>query len=277
MISVLILTLNEEVNLKRCLDSVKWSDDIVVLDSYSTDRTLEIAREFNARVAQRKFDDWASHQNWANQNIEFKHRWVYYSDADEVVPPDLREEMLATIKASGNSHAAYRLRYRNFFLGRWIRHCGIYPVWVIRLFRPDRVEWERLVNPVPRVDGQIGTLKAHFEHYSFNKGFDAWIDKHNRYSRDEALESIRSLKEHVVDWRGLSPFAEPARRRRTLKEVSFRLPSRPLLRFLYMFFLRLGFLDGLPGFHYCVLLSIYEYMIVLKILEIERRKRGQPV
>jgi hypothetical protein len=256
---------------------VKWSDDIVVLDSFSTDRTTEIAGEFNARVVQRKFDDWASHQNWANQNIEVKHNWVYYSDADEVVTSDLRDEMLAVIKASNNSYSAYRLRYRNFFLGRWIRHCGIYPVWLTRLFRPDRVVWERLVNPAPKVNGKVGNLEGHFEHYSFNKGFDAWFDKHNRYSQYEAIESVRSLKQYAIDWRGLSPFADPAERRRTLKEISFRLPGRPLLRFLYMFFLRLGFLDGLPGFHYCVLISIYEYMIVLKIREIERRNRGQPV
>src|SRR5437016_2752751 len=94
MISILILTLDEEENLPACLESLKWSDDIVVLDSFSNDKTVDIAKAAGARVIQRQFDNWAEHQNWALENISFKHRWVYYSDADEIVTPELREEML---------------------------------------------------------------------------------------------------------------------------------------------------------------------------------------
>jgi len=274
MISVLILTLNEEQNLPRCLESLRWCDDIVILDSFSTDQTVEIARATGARAVQRKFDNWATHQNWALANIPFKHPWVYYSDADEVVPARLRDEMVATVSKETPSAVAYRVRYKNFFMGRWIRHCGIYPVWILRLFKPDKVRWERLVNPVPVVEGEEGRLQEHFEHYSFNKGLNAWFDKHNRYSWQEAEESLKSLATGGFVFGDLWS-REPATRRRALKELSFRLPFRPLLRFLYMYFVRLGFLDGLPGYHYCRLLAIYEYMIVLKMKEIRLRQEGR--
>jgi glycosyltransferase involved in cell wall biosynthesis len=276
MISILILTLNEENNLPPCLESVKWCDDIVVLDSFSTDKTVEIAKAAGARVIQRKFDNWAAHQNWALENISFKHPWVYYSDADEIVTSELRDELLAIAANSGDPNVAYRLRYKNFFMGRWIRHCGIYPAWILRFFRPEKVRWERLVNPAPIVDGSEGRLKGHFEHFSFKKGLNAWFDKHNRYSWHEAEESIRSLARGGFKLAALFS-RDPARRRRALKELSFRLPCRPTLRFLYMYFLRLGVLDGAAGYHYCRMLAAYEYMIVLKIQEILRRNRGLPI
>lgn len=145
---------------------------MVVLDSYSTDRTTEIADQFGARVIQREFDDWASHQNWALKNIRFKHQWVYYSDADEIITDQLREELIQVAQRSDDEHVAYRLRYRNYFMGRWIRHASMYPVWVMRFFRPECVRWERIVNPTPVVEGKTGKLEGHFHHYSFNKGLD---------------------------------------------------------------------------------------------------------
>lgn len=279
-VSVLILTLNEEKNLARCLESVSWCDDVVVLDSYSTDQTLEIARRHGARVFQRKFDNWSAHQNWANENIDFKHRWVYYSDADEVVSPELAAELREIAdQAPGDEAAApvaYRVRYKNYFLGKWIRFAGGYPIWVLRFFQPDKVRWERLVNPAPVVDGSVGFLRHHFLHYSFNKGFDAWFDKHNKYSMGEALETIRSLDEDKFRFSSLLA-SDPPARRRALKELSFRLPMRPVARFLYLYLLKFGFIDGKAGFHYCVLVSIYEYMVVLKVQEQRRRAMQLPL
>lgn len=279
-VSVLILTLNEEKNLARCLESVSWCDDVVVLDSYSTDQTLEIARRHGARVFQRKFDNWSAHQNWANENIDFKHRWVYYSDADEVVSPELAAELREIAdQVPGDEAAApvaYRVRYKNYFLGKWIRFAGGYPIWVLRFFQPDKVRWERLVNPAPVVDGSVGFLRHHFLHYSFNKGFDAWFDKHNKYSMGEALETIRSLDEDKFRFSSLLA-SDPPARRRALKELSFRLPMRPVARFLYLYLLKFGFIDGKAGFHYCVLVSIYEYMVVLKVQEQRRRAMQLPL
>ncbi|MCA9289736.1 MAG: glycosyltransferase family 2 protein, partial [Phycisphaerales bacterium] len=191
--SILILTKNEEVNMRACLDCFRASDDVVVFDSYSDDRTVEIAKEYpNVRVIQRTFDTWSKHSNWALDHIEFKHPWVYYSDADERVPAELWNEILEVTNDAAREPVAYRLRYKNMFLGRWIKHGGVYPVWIIRLFRPDRVRYEdREVNAHPVVDGETGELRHHFIHYSFNKGLVPWFAKHNSYSRMEAREAVR--------------------------------------------------------------------------------------
>jgi glycosyltransferase involved in cell wall biosynthesis len=271
-VSVLVLTLNEESNIRRCLESVAWCDDVVVVDSQSTDRTVEIAISMGARVISRKLDDWSSHLNWINANVAFRHGWVYYSDADEVVPKDLADELLR-ISGSAAPDVAYRVRYKNYFMGRWIRHSGSYPIWVLRFFKPASIEWERTVNPRPIVKGGEGKLRAHFEHYSFSKGMDWWFEKHNRYSSGEAIESILAVRGGTFYLRGFIS-GDPAIRRRSLKELSFRLPARFLLRFVYMYIVRAGFMDGPPGFHWCLLNAYYEYMIEIKVIEHLRRERG---
>lgn len=276
MISILILTLNEEINLYSCLQSVSWSDDIVVFDSYSSDRTVEIAKEFGARVIQRKFDNWSSHQNWAVENIEFKYPWVYYSDADEIVPPELRDEILEVTSDLTRPEVAYRLRFKNMLCGKWIKRSSMYPSWIPRLWKPDKIRWKREANPVAAIDGPVGFLKNHFYHYSFNKGFYSWFEKHNNYSSFEAQETIKSLNNG--DFRFGEIFSgDPVIRRKALKQLSFRMPARPFAKFLYMYLLRAGFLDGRPGLTYCSLQAIYEYMICLKVKELRKREKGLPI
>ena len=276
-ISVLILTLNEDVNLEACLASVAWSDDIVVLDSYSSDRTLEIARAAGARIYQRHFDNERNQRTFGLHEISFKHPWVYMPDADEITPPEMRDEMLAVTSAKDRAEVAYRVRFKTVFMGSWIRHSSLYPTWVVRLVRPDKIRFERDINLRVTIDGPEGLLNSHFIHYSFNKGFAAWYEKHNRYSSFEALESVKSLRHGVLEWRDLFAWGDEVKRRRALKEMSFRLPFRPTFRFLYMYFIRRGFLDGWAGLVYCRLLSTYEYMIVVKMAEIRRRESGLPI
>lgn len=275
--SVLVLTKNEEDNIEACLDCLSFSDDVVVLDSFSTDRTVELARKYpNVRVIQRVFDTWSKHSNWALDNIAFRHPWVYYSDADERVTPGLRDEILAVINDPGMPHAAYRLRYKNMFMGRWIRHGGVYPVWIIRLFQPGRIRYEdREVNAHPVVQGTLGDLREHFIHFSFNKGLRPWFQKHNSYSDMEAREALR-VREHAV-WEKvrLARSSTGAVRRRAIKDLSFFLPLRAVARFLYMYFGQWGILDRWPGFHYAAMISMYEYWIEVKILEQERNWRDR--
>lgn len=271
-ISVLIMTFNEEVNLPACLESLKWSDDIVVLDSFSTDRTVEIARAAGARVVEHPYATEDQQRMFGLSKIKFKHCWVYTPDADEVTPDDLRDEMLAIAACDSRPEAMFKARYKNMFLGRWIRHSSLYPTWITRLVRPDRVRFERQVHSVCVSDGPTGMLENHFIHYSFNKGISAWYDKHNRYSSVEAaLASSRAGEK--LDWADL--FSDRADvRRRGMKRLSYRLPFRPTLRFLYMYVLRGGWLDGWPGYVYCRLISGYEFMILLKTAELRRRERG---
>ncbi|MFN5495296.1 MAG: glycosyltransferase family 2 protein [bacterium] len=273
-ISILILTLNEETNIGACLDSLAGFDDIVVFDSVSKDKTVEIAVAKGARIVERPFDNWAAHQNWAMDNIDFKHGWVFYLDADERMTPELRDEILAIARDSARPEVAYYCGRKNFFLGKWIRH-AMPPGMIMRFFKPKKIRFERLVNPVPVIDGPHGYLRHFFEHYNFSKGLTEWFDKHNKYSLFEAMEGMK-LREKPV---GLGALFSGDRfeRRRALKELSFRMPLRPLVKFLYMYVLKLGFLDGRAGYTYCKLQSMYEYMIVVKMRELARKERGLPV
>lgn len=275
-VSIFIQTLNEELNLPECLRSVSFSDDIVVLDSFSTDRTEEIARAAGARFFQRAYEGRAANQNWAVKNIEFKYPWVYYSDADEIVTEELREEILRVTRDADRPEALFRVRFKNMFLGRFLRHSSMYPTWVPRLFRPDRIQWERGANPIAIVDGPEGRLQGHFLHFSFRKGMGDWFNKHNKYSDYEAVETIRELRKATFRWMDLLSMDAPIRRQ-ALKKLSFKLPARPLVKFLYMYLFRFGFLDGMPGLHYCLLQSLYEYQITIKALEIRRREAGLPM
>ncbi|KAB2674931.1 glycosyltransferase family 2 protein [Brucella tritici] len=269
-VSVLIRTLNEEVNLPACLASLDWCDDIVVLDSFSTDRTVEIAKAAGARVYQRTYDTEDRQRMYGLTEIEFKHLWIYTPDADEITPPDLRDEILAVTADPDRPEVFFRLRYKNMFMGRWIRHASLYPTWITRLVRRDRVRFERSIH-ARATGGPSGQLQAHFIHYSFNKGLASWYDKHNLYSSVEADLSAARLLERHIDWGGLLS-GDPERRRRALKSLSYNLPCRPTLRFVYMYVLRGGFLDGKPGYLYCRLLSAYEFMIVIKMEEQRQRQ-----
>lgn len=274
-VSVLILTLNEEINLGACLDSLAWCDDVVVFDSLSTDATTAIAAARGARVVQRPFDNWSAHQNWAVSNIEFRNPWVLYLDADERCTDGLRDEVLRMASADA-PEAAYRIRRKDYFMGRWLRHAQLYPTWLVRLFRPQRIRYERLVNPVAVVDGPIGELREHIDHYPFSHGIAHWIARHNRYSDMEAIEAARLDGMPRPALRGVIS-RDPNERRRALKDLFFRMPARPVVKFCYYYLVRRGFLDGKAGLTYSTLQAIYEYLISCKLTELRRRRRGLPV
>lgn len=270
MISVLILTLNEEVNIARCLDSVRWSDDVVVFDSMSTDRTCDIARAAGARVMQRAFDNYGSQREAARSTVEFRHRWVLALDADETPDEQLVVEMNAISERAEVPECAFRMRRKDHFFGRWLRHATLYPTWFVRFFRPDRIRYEaRSVHEYPLVDGPVGSLQGHLLHDNLSKGLEDWKAKHEKYALLEAAENVKALS-HGIDWGGLFAVSNPVRRRRALKELSFRLPFRPLMRFLYMYVMRLGVLDGAAGLRYCRLLADYEAAIVRQVRTLRR-------
>jgi len=274
-ISIFIQTLNEENNLPGLLESVAWADDIVVLDSLSTDRTQKISQAAGARWFKRPYDGRGNHQNWAMENINFKHQWVFYLDADERMTPELRTEIeaIATDWHNGKKNkdadpVAYYCGRKNIFKGQWLKH-AMPPSNIMRLFQPPHIRFARDANPVPIVNGHIGYLKEHFIHYNFSKGLREWIERHNRYSTYEANETVKALKENPIKLSSL--FSSDCNTRRIeLKNISFRMPFRPLLKFLYMYILNRGFLDGRAGWTYCRLQAMYEYMIVLKVRELNR-------
>ena len=268
MISVLILTRNERQNLPRALASVAWSDDVHVFDSCSTDGTQQIARDRGAQVTERPFDNWAAHQNWGLRNLPFRYPWVFYLDADEVGTPGLQAGLLAAVQAPG-ANVAFRVQRRDFYEGTWLKHVQASPFY-LRLFRPEKMRYERLVNPVSIPDGPVGQVTGYLDHFPFSKGIGDWLDRHNKYSTLEAEQIVAnrtggeafSLRAALVE-------KDFHRRRYHQKELFYRLPARPLVKFLGLYIAKRGFLDGVAGLRYSILQAMYEYMIVLKTKEIE--------
>jgi len=264
MISILILTKNEEQDLPGCLKSVAWSDDIHVFDSFSEDRTVEISLEAGARVTQRKFDGYASQRNAALDTVNYKYPWLLILDADERIPwqlvPKLQEQIL---KANGNVNG-FRIRRRDYLHNTWLKHSQISPFY-IRLVRLGKAHYHREINEVLDVDGTVAEIDGYFDHYPFSKGFDHWLKKHNQYS---TMEAKRWIEENTGNFRFLLSKALLSKdfneRRYHQKGLFYQLPGRPLIKFFYMVFIRLAFLDGRAGLTYATLQSIYEYFIVLK-------------
>jgi glycosyltransferase involved in cell wall biosynthesis len=282
MISVLILTKNEEGNLPGCLESVRWSDDVHVLDSGSTDATVAIARAAGANVvartprgAERELfgGNEAEHKNWALANIPFKHRWVLHLDADERVTGELRTSMRKAVEAPGE-FVAFRIRRRDFWGKRWLKHVQT-SAYYLRLFRPEKIRYERLINPVSIPDGPVGELGGLLDHYPFSKGMSDWLNRHNSYSTLEAKQTVRNrTANHGFKLTEAFVGKDFNERRFHQKELFYRLPGRPAIKFLTLYFLKGGILDGPVGFRYAVLQSFYEYMIVLKTKELTAREKA---
>jgi hypothetical protein len=269
MISILILTRNEEHDLPAALASVAWSDDIHVFDSYSTDATLEIAKAAGAHTHQRAFDDYATHRNAALTTIPFKHPWVFLLDADERPTPELSREMQQLVLATPSEISGFRLRRRDFLFDTWLKHAQISPFY-IRLVRPERARYTRAINEVIEVEGPIADLSYPLDHYPFSKGIAHWVAKHNLYSTMEAELIHRQQGLQNPSLRIALTANDFHARRLHQKAIFYRLPGRPIIKWLYMTFVRGAILDGAAGLTYATLQSFYEYLIVLKTRELQR-------
>jgi len=274
VISVLILTKNEEQTLPGCLQSVRWSDDLWVYDSGSSDATQAIATRAGARVVVRPLScgqvfggNEAEHKNWGLQNIPFKYPWVLHLDADERVTPELAASILRVVQNPSNT-VAFRVRRRDFWGRRWLKHV-VATSFYMRLFRPDLMRYERLVNPISIPNGPVGELNGYLDHHPFSKGLTDWLNKHNAYSSLEAQQIEQNRKADLrYSVREAFFGKDRTQRRFHQKELFYRMPGRPLLKFLLLYLGKRGFLDGGAGFKYAVLQSIYEYMIELKTNEL---------
>jgi glycosyltransferase involved in cell wall biosynthesis len=275
MFSIFILTHNEEDEIAACIQSALQSDDIVVIDSFSRDRTIDIAQQYPVRVVQHEFESHGKQRTWMLDSVPVKYEWVYLLEADERLTPELFQECLRTIE--NPEHVGYYVAERVMFMNTWIRRSTQYPRYQMRLFHKDRVRFtdyghtEREI-----VNGSTGFLKETYPHFTCGKGLSRWIDKHNCYSTYEAIETIHQLEHGHIDWKNLFWGRTEVERRRALKDLSLRLPCRPLIRFIYMYFFLGGILDGHAGFTWCVLQAFYEYLILLKVWEIRSLHRSSP-
>ncbi len=271
-VSVVIPVKNEAKNLKRCLRSVEWASEVFVVDSQSTDGTCQIAEESGARVVQFKYDGgWPKKKNWALQTLRFANEWILLLDADEVVMEGAAQEIAEVVERKDPING-YWINRRFMFLGKWLRH-AYYPNWNLRLFKHSSGRFERLVEGETNsgdveihehvfVEGQTGRLRAELEHYAFPT-VESFIEKHNRYSNWEAQLALELGRKRA----GARPQHGSVNLRRRLKLLSRQLPMRPLLRFLYIYILQRGFLDGIEGYYFARLHACYEWMSVIKTYE----------
>jgi hypothetical protein len=224
---------------------------------------------------QRQFDNYAAQRNAALTEVRYRHPWVLMVDADERTPPDLVLEMQRAVAASAADIAIFRMRRKDFFLGKWLRRSSGYPTWFGRLVRPGSVRVERDVNEEYLTDGRVSHLQGHLLHFPFNKGIAYWYERHNRYSSMEALAKLQSAGAPISLKALMS--ADPIERRRALKLLLYRVPLRPTIVFFYLYIFRLGFLDGRAGLAFNRMRASYELFIDLKVLEAKRRRSGLPV
>lgn len=275
-LSVVILAKNESVNIKRCVRAVAFCDDVVVVDDGSSDNTAALAEASGARVVQHRFESFARQRNWAMQEAGLRNEWVLHLDADEVVTPPLESALKEVLTSVGHDVAAFRMCRKTMLLDKWLKYSDGFPVWIMRLVRNGRAEFQDQGHgevAVPDVDGDMETIREPFLHYAFSKGLTDWIERHNRYSTREArleLEQFSGLK--------LRNFLSRDRavRRSALRSLSRRLPMRPFFRFLYQYVLKRGFLDGRAGWTFSRMMAMYEGWIVMKREEMRRDRRGEP-
>jgi glycosyltransferase involved in cell wall biosynthesis len=275
---VIVPVKNEAENLRRCLPALAWADEVFVVDSQSSDATARVAAEHGATVVQFHFGGtFPKKKNWALENLPFRNEWVLIVDADEVVVPELADEIQTRI---GTGEAdGYYLNMKYFFLGRRIKHCGYAEAWNLRLFKHRLGRYEKM--PVAagtntgdneahehvELQGKALRLAHELDHHAY-PSVAVWVEKHNRYAIWEAAMYERFLSEPIP-----STIGRGKQFKRLLKKIYLRLPMRPLVRFAYAYGFRLGFLDGRPGLVFCGLLAFYDFLAWANVYE--RRLKDQ--
>jgi len=278
-VSVIVPIKNEAANLPRCLDCVKWADEIFVVDSQSTDGSIAIAQQRGAQVVQFEFNGtWPKKKNWALEHLSLRNEWIFILDADEVLPPPAEAEFAKAVTDAGDI-AGYWINRRFMFMGRWLRY-AYYPNWNLRLFRHALGRYEKLTDAPTNsgdnevhehvlVSGRTGKLNVEIDHYAF-PSIDVFVEKHNRYSNWEARVAADARLNSSSEKIG----SQVVNRRRKLKTLSQRLPFRPLLRFLYVYIWQKGFLDGVEGYYFARLHGLYEFLSVAKTRELLKQRRA---
>jgi glycosyltransferase involved in cell wall biosynthesis len=273
-VSVILLTYNEEKNLPQTLESLyRWVDEIFIVDSFSTDRTLAIARQYGAAIYQNPFETHTRQWLFALEKLPVRNEWILGLDADQKITPELKSELLGLFLADSLVYDGYYIKRRMFFLGKWIRHGGYYPRYLLKLFRKDKVFLDsgELMDHHFYVKGTTGQLQHDLIEDNQNETLQFWLTKHIRYATLQATEEVRKSRKHTNTHANL--FGNQDQRRQSLKRTWEGLPLflRPFLYFFYRYFIQLGFLDGKAGliFH---LLQAFWYRFTVDSLMYEMQK-----
>lgn len=269
-ITAIILTKNEEKNIERCINSIKkLAQRIVVVDSYSTDKTIEIAHTLGAEVYKNPFRDYADQFNWALDNTNIDTKWVYRIDADEVVTPELSEEILEeTKKHSEDDINGFVMKFRIYFMGKFLRHGGVYPFYNLTIFKygKGRYEARKMGEHIVLNEGKTIDLKNDCIHYDY-KDLSVWVAKHNWYATREVRDYFDTRDSLQVDTE-LYHEAEKAKKLRDGFYYKLPLFFRAHLYFWYRYYIKLGFLDGPEGKIYAYLQAYwYRFLVDAKLYE----------
>lgn len=263
-VSVIIPTFNNEDIIKDCLESVGWAGEIIVVDSFSTDKTLDICRQYTNRIYQHEYVNSAAQKNWALDNTAISGDWVFLIDSDERVTPELKDEILEVVNQPRVEFAGYYLNRRTYAFGRWIRHGGWYPNYNVRLIRKGKGKFEdKKVHAELMVEGKTGYLEKNMFHYSY-RTISQYLERMNHYSSWEAQDVVEkgTPRPH---W---SSFPKKAFFKSFFKWLYFVLPGKSVMTFLWMYFIRLGFLDGFQGFLVAALSSLNAFTTYAKAREL---------
>ncbi len=281
-ISLIILTYNEEANVRHTLESVKhWVGEIIIVDSFSTDNTLQICREYTNNIYQHPFENHGKQANWALDHVPFAHDWIMLLDADEMVTPELAEEICDFLRDKHSGSARERadgvsgiyLKRRVYFMGKWIRHGDYYPMWFLRIFRKGKGRYEEISEDHMVLSGGRSIRLANDFVDCNRKGLSFWTDKHNHWAIGEMLDLVSMKGDGALPSGTVRPtlLGTQEQRRRWLKaRVYARLPLffRAFAYFSYRYFFRLGFLDGLEGLIFHFLQGCwYRFYVDAKIYE----------
>jgi glycosyltransferase involved in cell wall biosynthesis len=256
-ISVALITKNEAETVGRCLKSLEWADEIVVLDGYSTDKTVEICREYTDKIFQKKFESFPAEREYILKKTSNK--WVLSVDSDMYFPPEFREEINGIFSKPEIKYDAFLMRGLTLFLGRWIRHCSWFDWRFLRLFNKEKGYYDLTTKAIDPfiVKGSVGRLRSYFIHYG-GDSFNDYFGKIKRYSYLGALE----YKEKGVKLTSLN--------------LALYLVIKPFVIFLYKYFLRFGFMDGIPGFFVCANSAVSYYVIYATLWDMQRKEVDQP-
>jgi glycosyltransferase involved in cell wall biosynthesis len=279
-ISILIPAKNERDNIRACIESARFADEIVVVDSGSTDGTSDVAKSLGARVVELKWNGaFPKKKNWALENVAWRNEWVFVLDADERITPELEENLRRAVEHPSSD--GYYVNRCFWFLDGWLRHCGYYPSWNLRFFRHKLGRYEQLsgladsmsgdneVHEHVILNGKAARLGGEMEHFAFPT-VEIWVEKHNRYSNWEAR---LLLSEEGQNASGNAPIDPVLARKRWLKRLAARVPFRPVLRFFYHYVIKAGFLDGRRGYIFCRLMGFYEFLSASKAYELRLPKK----
>lgn len=278
-LSIIILTYNEEENIRTCLEnSKKLTDNIYIIDSFSTDKTLEICEEFGCKIYQHKFENQARQLNWALENVEIKEDWILRLDADEFMTEELIDEIKNKIDSVDENISGIFLKRRLYFLNKWMKR-GIYPTYILRFWRNKKAICEErwMDEHMKLLGGTTTTFDNDFIDNN-NKNLTWWINKHNNYASREAIEQL-NIKYNLMNANLVEGklFGSQEQRKKWIKEHLYtNLPSglRPTLYFIYRYIFRMGFLDGFRGFLFHSMQGFwYRLLVDAKVYEIEKKAK----